>query len=447
MPYRYQDKLSLELKTHFSLAGPNSQLREIYEYCVSKNKKIICISDMYLSADFEMRLLNKCGYLNIEKVYCSSKSDMTKGNGKLYEYVIKQYQGMSFLHFGDNLHSDIIMAENNGIEAVRVSRNFDVLVNNLNYLEGIDKTVLSYSFSLGIAANSYYENQRMDSDYFFGFVLGGPLAVSYVDYLCKIAQENKVDHLLFVARDGFILKKVYDSYFKDKYGFTSGYAYVTRSCMLSSTLDHSNEKRYLKKLLELAVRDGIDIDTRNNLEDEYKAHRKELMDWADKNRVNLSKHLEKECGNGHRIMAVDLNTKHFSSLKTLSCLLRDREFLGMFNIVFGHDCSIPYETFCDCAAGREFDNQANIAEILLSSTEDAITKIDDNLLPVYEKDESRYNYKSIMNGILDYVKQHASYGLDNCLMTCGEWLEFCESYILRDIDAKKKIEKHLKSSI
>lgn len=446
MPYRYQDKIGIELDAHYELVSFNIQLKAIYDYCISQNKKMICISDMYLSSDFEKKQLNKCGFNKIDEVYCSSKTDMSKANGKLYDYVLGIYPGKKILHFGDNWISDIKTARDKGLDAVCINRNFDVLCGRFDYLRDKQGS-LSYSLSLGITANKYYELRNHDDDYLFGFIIGGPLALSYVSYICETAKKNDIEHLLFVARDGYVLKKIYDKYYKNRYGFSSGYGYVTRSCMLSATLDYSGEERYLKKLLIMAKDSGIGIDINGDLQEEYVKNRNELEKWANNNCRNLRQHLEKECGQSRRIMAVDLNTKHFSSLRALGYLLKDREFLGMFNIVFGRDCDMPYETFSNKLTGAEDMNCASTSEILLSSPEDSILRIDDSLMPVYEKDESKKNYPDIMQGILDYVDIFENYNAGFGLMSFDEWMELCRNYILRSDDAKKRIEVHMNSSI
>lgn len=447
MPYRYSEMKGFELETHYDMVFPNSQILDIYNYCIDNNKKMICISDMYLSSSFEKKLLDKCGFNQIDEVYCSSKSEMTKGNGKLYEYVLNLYLNKKIVHFGDNLNSDVKIARDKGIKAFAINKNIEILCTKFDFLKDCKEKNINLSFNLGVMANSYYGLSDRNKDFLFGFLLGGPLAISYVDYLCKIAKKNGIEHLLFVARDGYVLKKIYDKYYKSEYGFSSGYAYVTRSCMLSSTLDYSGEERYLKKLLRLAKDSGIDINIDDNLYDEFEKKKNELVCWSKRNYKNLKRHLEKECGNYKRIMAIDLNTKHFTSLKSLYHILGGKEYLGMFNIVFGHDCSYPYETFCDGVVGAELMDIASISEILLSSPEDSIVGIDNNIEPIYEKDESKNNYSDIMDGIMHFVDIMMSFNNRKCLMGFKDWEELCGSYILRSDDSEARIVRHEKSSI
>lgn len=50
--------------------------------------------------------------------------------------------------------------------------------------------------------------------YEYGFAYGGILACGFCQYLNRLVKEKEIDLLLFVARDGYILKEIYDRYYK-----------------------------------------------------------------------------------------------------------------------------------------------------------------------------------------------------------------------------------------
>lgn len=50
--------------------------------------------------------------------------------------------------------------------------------------------------------------------YEYGFAYGGILACGFCQYLNRLVKEQDVDLLLFVARDGYILKEIYDRYYR-----------------------------------------------------------------------------------------------------------------------------------------------------------------------------------------------------------------------------------------
>lgn len=449
IPYRFNKLKDIELQEQINLSSFNQQIKDVYLYCKGLNKKIICISDTYLSSDFEKKLLNRFDINDIE-ILSSADSNLSKGNGKLYDYVMSIYPNKRILHIGDNYYSDVKMANNRGLDAFQVFKNVDILYNdhNFDYLKEIaQKDNINFSMLIGTVANNYFSFRHKSDDFKFGYGLGGPLALAYLNYLCKVAKQNDVENLLFVARDGYVLKKLYEKYYKDEYKFSCGYAYVTRSCMLSSTLDYAGEERYLSKLLKLAKKSGLDIDLDNDLQKEYESKYSLLKAWSDHNKHNLLEHLKKEKNNSNRVMVVDLNTKHFSSLKACYKLMEDVDFLGMFNIVFGNDSDARYETFACRNMGPEEMDAASISEILLSAPENSIIGIDDDLKPIYEKDSTKDNYQEIMDGIMSFAQDYlVSFDKDMTLLF-DEWIDLCECYIQRNSQSKKRLEAHYKNSI
>lgn len=452
MPERFRNIKEIELECELKLCRRNQQIMEIYNYCLNNDKEIICISDMYLDEEFEKRLLNKCGF-KIGKVFCSCGRRESKANGLLFEYVKSIYDGKKILHIGDNVLSDYKNALDNGIEAVRLSRNDEIIDScaDYDYLSDLDNRNVMYLCHKGILGSSYYGLKDKSGDYKFGYGLGGIFVLSYVNYICKKAKENNVDCLGFVARDGYVLKRVYDLYFKQRYGFKSAYLYATRACGLSALLDYQDEAVYLSKLLKLAESDGIDVKVYDSYTDnvaEFERKREALQKWADNNYVNLKRHFDKECGGCRNVMVVDLNTKHFSSLKLCKRML-DGNAVGMFSSIFSNYSDMAFEVFAKRDISTAFKDAASIMEILISAPSDSIVGVNSDLSAKYEKDTSKDNYNEIMGGILGYIADFVSvFGIDEgMMMSFDEWVFMCQSYVDRNVDAKLRIVKHLENSI
>lgn len=65
--------------------------------------------------------------------------------------------------------------------------------------------------------NLRFHAERTDTNSFFyeyGFACGGILTCGFCQYLNELVEDKKIEKLLFVARDGNIIKKVYDRYYK-----------------------------------------------------------------------------------------------------------------------------------------------------------------------------------------------------------------------------------------
>lgn len=429
-----------EKQTELKLCKANPRIKALYRYAVRSSKEIIAVSDMYLDSDFLLELLHKNGFTEIKKVYVSSETFKTKATGAMYDYVIKDLKCKpeDIIHVGDNVVSDIENAKNNSLNAFKVDTVFDSFVNaqgNLKYrLYWNEKYNFAGSIHLSLLANRFnHFNPRGNYYTEIGYSLGGPLVLSYLTRIEEEAKLNNINHLMFAARDGYILQKIYDKYFGD---ISTSYAYLTRAVVLSATLDWCNEPRYLKSILMLASKKNHNIkvyeNEKQNLK-EFERKKKYLQKWSSENFENLNKHLV-DCTKGkNNIAVVDMTTGKFTSLRGAKTILGDRVKMGFFTGTFSTEAEIPYLTF----AKRDFipddTPMINMSEFLISSPEESIKGYNSEG-PVYDDsdDEKRKErYESIIKGIENYIDDFTKkFGYDyTCMMTFEEWLEFCEYYI------------------
>lgn len=137
---------------------------DLYCKAIKNNKKVICITDMYLSENMIKKLLVKNGFIQIEKIYVSSEIRLGKYTGKLYQHVIKDLGINSrekLLHIGDNYHSDVLMAKKNGLNACYFAKAKDLYL----LKEGNDNIdVLDYRIEKAIEVNRKYDNPFRESN-------------------------------------------------------------------------------------------------------------------------------------------------------------------------------------------------------------------------------------------------------------------------------------------
>ena len=105
-------QVEIEKEKQFCYANPFMQ--EVYRELQKRGKKIIIVSDMYLSKNVLQGILEVNGYDGYEKLYVSCEYAKSKWNGELYELVKQEYSG-KIIHIGDNIQSDVTMAKKKGI--------------------------------------------------------------------------------------------------------------------------------------------------------------------------------------------------------------------------------------------------------------------------------------------------------------------------------------------
>ncbi|NRT73687.1 HAD family hydrolase [Clostridium beijerinckii] len=254
----------LELNLEKKFCVPNNYMKKLFNECKKMGKKILIVSDMYLDKDIILSLLDKCGYSGYENLYLSSELMMTKAHGGVYDYIIKELKvnPNDILHIGDNYETDIGNAKKRGIKTYYYQK----------CAERAEKLFISgeKSIALSIAKATIYNNmfcniaieEREDFWYQFGFKYVGILYYALVTWIQRNAKKDNVDYFLFLARDGYILKKVYDIIYENsKNKINSQYVFASRRAFVLPTMKDNFEKMLeflITSIYEIKVNDYID---------------------------------------------------------------------------------------------------------------------------------------------------------------------------------------------
>lgn len=210
-----------------------------------RNLKIIICSDMYFNAEYIKKLLLAKGYPEFDAYYISSDYHKAKHDGKLYEEIRKDFgENLTYIHIGDNLHSDIAQATKKKFASVHYR---DIMTAGNNY-RAKDMSHIIRSVYSGIV-NGYLHNgtNRLSPEFEFGFIYGGLFAVGYCQYIHQFVENKNIDKILFLSRDGDVLKKVYELMYPAEKGKCE-YAYWSR---LASTKLAARELKalYIERMI------------------------------------------------------------------------------------------------------------------------------------------------------------------------------------------------------
>ena len=200
--------------------GMNTEWEEELQFCFANpymlqvikelqilGKKIILISDMYFGKEYIQQLLTTCGYQGLDECFVSCDYGYSKSEGRLYDIVKKKFESSNtFVHIGDNFYSDKKQAEKHGFASIYYKNVNDV---GMKYRPK-DMSSITGSIYSGLI-NSYIHNglKIYSKEYEFGFIYGGLFILGYCQWIHKYVQEHSIDKILFLARDGDILSKVY----------------------------------------------------------------------------------------------------------------------------------------------------------------------------------------------------------------------------------------------
>lgn len=222
-----------EERLEYKYCNINEVIKPVYDYCIENNKKIIIITDIYLSQNLIEKMLNKCGINQWDALFVSSAVGLTKQTGALFKYVLNNLNiaNTSIIHIGDNNISDIKKANESGIKSIHIPTQ----VINVTYKKRVINNIwdnVAQSF-LNNNILSISENKRL------GYENMGPLLYGLCIWLMKELKKKKINKVYFMSRDGQIMKKAFDVLNID-HKIKSYYFYASRRALQVPALAFEN---------------------------------------------------------------------------------------------------------------------------------------------------------------------------------------------------------------
>lgn len=238
-----QTGMALEQALELEFCYANPFMAQVYEALRKQGKRIFITTDMYLPAQFIRGLLAKCGYSGYEQLLVSCEYGKSKGSGKLFDEVLKLAgRGKSVIHIGDNENSDVKQPRKSGLAATHYP-NINKMA--LTY-RAYDMSAMVGGAYRGIVANRLYSGEQQYSRaYEYGFICGGLFVTGFCGFIHNYCEQNKAEKVLFLARDGDILKRVYDFLYP---GENTEYVYWSRMAAVKLMAEH-NRYDYFRRFI------------------------------------------------------------------------------------------------------------------------------------------------------------------------------------------------------
>ena len=221
-----------ELEIEHELLVPVETIKEQITEQRSHGAKILFLSDMYLPSDFIRDILKEKGFFcDKDEIYVSSQYRKKKSTGSLFKLVktIENIDLQGWMHYGDNLQSDIKIPRDLGIKAQRIIHPWSFYERALSIQE-----TTSYHFNLKIMASisraiRLSNNKSPELYYASDFI--APLYVPFVYSIMADAEKKGIKGLFFLARDGFIFYKIALCFKKKFPNINLHYLYVSRKSL------------------------------------------------------------------------------------------------------------------------------------------------------------------------------------------------------------------------
>lgn len=214
------------------------RLKELLEL----GERVILISDMYLPKEtIQKMLLQADCILGTLPLYVSSEYGRRKTTGNLYRLVqsIEQVNYEDWTHIGDNVFQDIEIPYRLGIKVELVPKT--ELTDFEKKLLGDYGSDSRLQMMIGTATRIKRGYPQTDA-YRIGCSYAGPVLYSYAEWIVNQAVRKGIKRLYFIARDGYLVKKIVDIILdRKKAGIVTSYIYGSRKAWRMCSL---SEKHY-----------------------------------------------------------------------------------------------------------------------------------------------------------------------------------------------------------
>lgn len=207
--------MQLEIQAESEVIVPRKKMVEILNYAVLQGKKVNLISDMYLPGEVMESFLRQLGITGYEKLFISCDYRRLKKEG-LYSFYKEKVQAETYLHIGDNLASDLLAAEQWGMDAAFIKSGYRLLEESvfaemLDQLETHNERNMAGLFCVRVFNDPFIENRQIKiSDVEdLGWLFIAPIISVFMLWMEKEIRKEHFDGVLFAARDGYLIQKLY----------------------------------------------------------------------------------------------------------------------------------------------------------------------------------------------------------------------------------------------
>ncbi|GEM_PF-503362 len=220
---------SREKELELRLNLPRSEVVEAFRYARENDKRIVLMSDMYLDKATVEALLKKNGIEGYEEIFLSSSMGVRKDNAGMWLKLLELYPGLSILHIGDNEHSDVQIPCDMGVSTYHVMTSKNMFMNSETGrafpAHALSRNIadsallglsLDYLFNNPFALHDCKGDYIFSDKFSFGYAVLGPVVFAYLLWLLKSSLRDHVSKILFLAREGFLLKRIFDMILTDK---------------------------------------------------------------------------------------------------------------------------------------------------------------------------------------------------------------------------------------
>lgn len=410
---------------------PRHGMVEIFDSIVSLGKPVYIITDTYYSRGQIEELLRISGIGGYTGLLVSSEEKTGKMQ-KLFERYKGKVKAENYLHIGDDASADIASAQEHGIETFRICSGME-LFEALGALgtEGVTDTLadrLKIGMLVACMMNDPFcfdtQNRALElgSAYDIGYLLCAPMMTDFVLWMDSIAAQRGIKNIWLCARDGYLLRKMYELLETDKeivYFLTSRTAAIRAGMETEEDILYVNSMKFSGTSQEcLKVRFGLEPcgDGAPDRESGLMRYADLILEKALRQKEHYRKYIEKQGNPEGDIAVFDFVAKGTTQMYLQR--LVDNHLKGLYFLQpepeFMSDKGLDIEPFYGEEEKDEsaIFNHYYILETILTAPHPSVLEFTPDGDPVYAEEtrskEDILCFLRAQEGILDYFKTYIS---------------------------------------
>jgi predicted HAD superfamily hydrolase len=207
--------ITAELETEKEFGYINPDILELIKAFTDVNKKVVLLSDMYLSKAEMIQLLESGGFnvSLVKDIIISCDRECNKQSGLLYQELVKLFPDINknrILHIGDNKNSDYEQAIKFGIQAFH----YDVIPDRLNSIYDFEKIRhdIPQPIILSLRKIAADNNAIFSKEEKLAFTIGasvlGPFLSLFTSHIVNRLKQLNIHAIYPLMREGYLLAEL-----------------------------------------------------------------------------------------------------------------------------------------------------------------------------------------------------------------------------------------------
>lgn len=436
-----------EFETDLKLLCPREDVVALMKYahcCDEKEyaesnvckRKVYITSDTYYSYHQIETILKANGITEYDGLILSCERGTSKA-GKLYDVLVRESGADHILHIGDDEVSDVeklFEAGNRQLNSFRIFSPVELFdfVGGMNLEECISSLSDRIRVGMFIACvfNSPFQFEDISrkisikNDEHIGYLMFAPIIMDFVIWFKHMVDKNGYSEVLFCARDGYLIKRLYEMIACDwvkndsnlHYYLTSRIAAIRAGVNSIEDIEYVDGMKFSGDIFKnLKCRFGIDLN-RENIDESGSLHDYSdiiLKASKDKRKNNLEYIKSLKIGTG-KVAFFDFVAKGTSQMYAEKLI--ENELCGLYFMQlepeFMKDKNlniVPFVSESEREESTIFDDYY-ILETILTSPDPSLEEFDSEGRAIYAKEtRSSEDIECVMNvqkGIENYVKEY-----------------------------------------